>query len=285
MLKQNYFKGWYFKCGSGDNTIALIPAFHRHYGRQTASLQVITRDAAFHVPLASLHYRENPLTITVGSCVFSERGMKLSLQSGTLTLQGKLAFHGLTPLRYDIMGPFRYVPFLQCRHSVYSMRHQVDGQLLCNGQKFRFHDAPGYLEGDCGSSFPKRYLWTQCFFKNGSLMLSVADVPVAGGSFTGIIGVILIDNKEYRIATYLGARLVYAAGNTVIVRQGGYELTAVLLEKNTQPLHAPDNGKMSRTIHESAACKAYYRFSRNGKILCELINAPASFEFEFPETR
>lgn len=116
-------------------------------------------------------------------------------------------------------------------------------------------------------------------------MLSVADIPMAGGSFTGIIGVLLMDNKEYRIATYLGARLIYAAGNTVIVRQGGYELTAVLLEKNARPLHAPDNGKMSRTIHESTACKAYYRFSHNGKILCESINAQASFEFEFPETR
>ncbi len=285
MLKQNYFKGWYFKCGSGDNAIALIPAFHRHYGRQTASLQVVTKDAAFHVPLASLRYRENPLTVTAGSCVFSERGIKLRLQSDTLTLQGKLGFHGLTPLRYDIMGPFRWIPFLQCRHSVYSMRHQVDGHIFCNGQLFRFQGAPGYLEGDCGNSFPKRYFWTQCFFKNGSLMLSVADVPMSGFCFTGVIGALLIDKKEYRIATYLGARLVYAAGNTVIVRQGGYELTAVLLEKNAQPLHAPDNGKMNRIIHESAACKAYYRFSHNGKILCELINAQASFEFEFPEAR
>lgn len=285
MLKQNYFKGWYFKCGSGDNAIALIPAFHRHYGRQTASLQVITRDAAFHVPLDSLHYMEKPLTVTSGSCVFSERGIKLSLQSDALTLQGQLRFQGLSPLRYDIMGPFRWIPFLQCRHRVYSMRHQVDGQLLCNGQQFRFQESPGYLEGDCGSSFPKRYLWTQCFFKNGSLMLSVADIPMAGLCFTGVIGVILIDNREYRIATYLGARLIYAAGNTVIVRQGSYELTAVLLEKNAQPLRAPDNGKMSRTIHESAACKTYYRFSRNGKVLFELINAQASFEFEFPGVR
>lgn len=111
MLKQNYFKGWYFKCGSGDSAIALIPAFHRHYGRQTASLQVITKDAAFHVPLASLRYREKPLTVTAGSCVFSERGIKLSLQSDTLTLQGQLRFRGLSPLRYDIMGPFRWIPF------------------------------------------------------------------------------------------------------------------------------------------------------------------------------
>lgn len=282
MLKQNYFKGWYFKCGSGDNTIALIPAFHRSNGRQTASLQVITKNASYPVLLDTLHCKEKPLSVTSGHCAFSEQGLKLRLQNDTITLKGQLRFRALSPIRYDIMGPFRFIPFLQCRHSVYSMRHQVDGQLICNGQLFRFRGAPGYLEGDCGSSFPERYLWTQCFFKNGSLMLSVADIPILGFHFTGIIGVILIDKKEYRIATYLGARLTYAAGNTVVVRQGSYELTAVLLEKNALPLHAPDNGKMNRTIHESAACKAYYRFSRNGKTLCELISTEASFEFEFP---
>lgn len=282
MLKQNYFKGWYFKCGSGDNTIALIPAFHRSNGRQTASLQVITKNASYPVLLDTLHCKEKPLSVTSRHCVFSEQGLKLRLQNDTITLKGQLHFRALSPIRYDIMGPFRFIPFLQCRHSVYSMRHQVDGQLICNGQLFRFRGAPGYLEGDCGSSFPERYLWTQCFFKNGSLMLSVADIPILGFHFTGIIGVILIDKKEYRIATYLGARLTYAAGNTVVVRQGSYELTAVLLEKNALPLHAPDNGKMNRTIHESAACKAYYRFSRNGKPLCELISTEASFEFEFP---
>lgn len=39
-------------------------------------------------------------------------------------------------------------------------------------------------------------------------MLSVADIPMAGIHFTGIIGAILWMGKEYRIATYLGARVV-----------------------------------------------------------------------------
>ena len=40
-------------------------------------------------------------------------------------------------------------------------------------------------------------------------MLSVADIPIAGIHFTGIIGNILWEGKEYRLATYLGARLVH----------------------------------------------------------------------------
>lgn len=39
-------------------------------------------------------------------------------------------------------------------------------------------------------------------------MLSVADIPVMGLRFTGIIGVVLWRGKEYRLATYLGAKVV-----------------------------------------------------------------------------
>lgn len=51
-------------------------------------------------------------------------------------------------------------------------------------------------------------------------MLSVADIPIAGIRFTGIIGVVLWQGKEYRIATYLGARVVKIENKMVRVKQG-----------------------------------------------------------------
>ena len=152
---------------------------------------------------------------------------------------------------------------------------------MVNNQNYTFHNGIGYIEGDRGYSFPKQYIWTQCCFAHGSLMLSVADIPMLGFHFTGIIGVVLLNGKEYRIATYLGARVKRIGANTVTVKQGNYTLTARLLKKNAQPLLAPDNGIMCRTIHESASCKAYYRFSYKQKVLCEFISDNASFEFEF----
>lgn len=83
-----------------------------------------------------------------------------------------------------------------------------------------FRNAWGYWEGDSGRSFPKEYIWTQCFFPGGALMLSVADIPIAGIRFTGIIGVVLWQGKEYRIATYLGARVVKIENKMVRVKQG-----------------------------------------------------------------
>lgn len=112
-------------------------------------------------------------------------------------------------------------------------------------------------------------------------MLSVADIPFLGFHFTGIIGVVLLNGKEYRIATYLGAKVKRIDKNTVTVKQGDFQLTAKLIQKNEHQLYAPDNGRMCRIIHESASCKAYYQFSHKDEILCEFISERASFEFEY----
>lgn len=213
--------------------------------------------------------------------MFSDKGIKLDIKTDKLTACGTLKFDNLSPIRYDIMGPFRYVPFMQCRHSVFSMKHKINGQISVNGQQYRFRNGIGYIEGDRGYSFPERYIWTQCCFSGGSLMLSVADIPLLGFHFNGIIGIVLLNGEEHRIATYLGASVRKIGNNTVTVKQGKYSLTAKLIRKNSYPLYAPDNGRMSRTIHESASCKAYYRFSCNCETLCEFMSDTASFEYEF----
>lgn len=281
MLKNNYFKGWYFKCSTNDTTIAFIPAYHRSNRKETASLQIITEDAAFNIPFTSLEYTKKPLCVKLGKCVFSEKGIKLNIQYNNLLINGNIKFYNLSPIKSDIMGPFHFLPFMQCRHSVYSMRHFIDGKITVNGKLLDFQNGLGYIEGDSGCSFPDRYIWTQYSFENGSLMLSVADISLLGFHFIGIIGVVLLDGKEYRIATYLGARLKHIGDNIVTVRQGNYELTAKLIKKNAQPLYAPVNGTMNRTIHKSASCKAYYKFSCNDIILYESTSERASFEFEY----
>lgn len=280
-MKKDYFKGWYFKCSNNNQTIALIPAFHISHGKKTASLQIITNNSVHCVQFLDLKYSEKPLRMQIGSCIFSEKGIKLNIKTNQLTVQGVLKFNALFPIQYDIMGPFQFMPFMQCRHSIYSMRHQINGKITMNGQIFSFQNGIGYIEGDCGTSFPKTYIWTQCHFNNGSLMLSVADIPMFDFHFTGIIGVFILNGKEYRIVTYLGAKVRDIGKNTVTVQQGDFCLTAKLLKKNAHPLSAPLNGQMCRTIHESASCKAYYCFSQKDKILCEFTSERASFEFEY----
>ena len=281
MIKKDYFKGWYFKCSTNEKTIAFIPAYHCNSHNKTASLQIITDNAVFDLRFDSLKYREKPLTIKIGNCSFSEKGINLDIKNDNLIIQGNLSFSHLTPIAYDIMGPFKFVPLMQCRHSVYSMKHKIDGTITVNGEVFVFQNGIGYLEGDRGNSFPKEYIWTQCHFENGSLMLSVADIPLLGFSFTGIIGVIILNGKEHRIATYLGAKLNHIGNNSISVKQGDYSLSAKLIKKNPLPLYAPNNGKMNRTIYESASCTASYSFSYRDKKLYNFTSEKASFEFEY----
>ena len=181
------------------------------------------------------------------------------------------------------MGPFKYVPFMECRHSVFSMKHRVDGKLVINGEDFSFEDGVCYIEGDRGHSFPKDYVWTQCCFDGGSLMLSVADIPYCGFHFTGVISAIYYQGREYRLGTYLGARVVKIHDGEVVIKQGRKTLTARRLEDKGKPLAAPVGGSMKRTIRESAACRTYYHYQENGRTVFEFESDQAAFEYEYPQ--
>lgn len=277
----HYFYGWYLKCQSDTQTLALIPAVHSAGNKRTCSIQVITDEDAWTVTYTGDFFRRTKGNIIIGKNRFGKKGIFLAIHTPELTVRGKLDFGPLFPLKYDIMGPFALAPFMECRHSVWSMRHPVRGAVDINGQKYFFQNAWGYWEGDRGRSFPKEYIWTHCCFRGGAVMLSVADIPMAGIHFTGIIGFVLWRGKEYRIATYLGARAVKIEDKAVRVKQGNLELDVRLLEESKRPLKAPVKGDMVRTIHESASCRAFYRFRKRGCTLFAFETDRASFEFEY----
>lgn len=276
------FYGWYLKCQSDTQTLAVIPAVHQVGRKRTCSIQVITNNDVWTVDFPGDAFLRVGKNITIGENHFSESGIRMAVNTPELSIKGKLDFGPLSPLKYDIMGPFKFVPFMECRHSVWSMRHSVSGTVYINGQEYSFQNACGYWEGDHGYSFPKEYLWTQCCFDGGSLMLSVADIPMAGFHFTGVIGFVLWQGKEYRLATYLGARAVQIRDRMVRIVQGNMELEARLLDADARPLKAPARGDMVRTIHESASCRAFYRFRQEGRTIIEFETNMASFEYEYP---
>lgn len=276
------FYGWYMKCQSDTQALAVIPAVHQVGSKRTCSIQIITETDTWTLPFSADVFCKKGKYVRIEKNLFGWQGIHLAIQTPEVTVKGKLRFGPLLPLKYDIMGPFAVVPFMECRHSVYSMQHLVNGTLYINGQKYSFQNSCGYWEGDRGRSFPKEYIWTQCSFAEGSLMLSIADIPIGGIHFTGVIGVVLWKGKEYRIATYLGARAVLIKNRRVKIVQGNLELEAWLLEENGHPLKAPKTGNMVRTIQESVTCRACYRLMKRGRTLFSLETDKASFEYEYP---
>lgn len=284
---KRYFKGWYFKVEDGRRTAAFIPAIHAdEAGTKTASIQIICENSTFCVPFSYDEFSSSQdfLRVRIGENVFSGKGMYLNMKAPGSTVCGSLRFGPLSPVCYDIMGPFRYVPLLECRHSIFSMTHTVNGTLTINNEKYTFDNGTGYIEGDRGRSFPSSYLWTQCNFEDagpGSISLSVAEIPLGALHFTGIIGVVLWHGREYRIATYLGASVTVLKDGAVTVRQGKYSFTAKLLKRQERLLYAPVQGNMRRRIRESASCTAAYRFEENGEPLIDFSTDRASFEYEY----
>ncbi len=284
--KTSYFEGWYLKHQNQEKTIAFIPAFHvDSSGRKSCSIQVITDEGSrlFSFPGSAFYAKREKFHIKIGPNIFSDEGVSVHLQSGGLSVTGEIGYGPFTLVRYDIMGPFRFMPFMQCNHGVLSLWHTVQGSLVVNGQEVAFDDgATGYIEKDWGASFPRSYLWTQCSSFGGekcSVMISAAEIPFLGAHFPGCTCSVFTYGHEYRIATYLGAKIEQYSPGRIALRQGKYLLQADLLEGSAHSLLAPKLGGMTRTIRENIACKVRYRFDCRDMPLFDLTSERASFEF------
>ena len=211
-----------------------------------------------------------------GFC-FGEEGVAAELPG----VQGALRYGPLSPLRTDIMGPFRFLP-MQCSHSVYSMAHTLAGGFTVDGRFIDLTGGTGYIEGDRGSAFPRDYLWVQCndFAQPCSVMASVAHIPFCGRSFTGCICAVVYRGREYRLATYRGVRIVEASSRRLVLRQGRYLLEASFAAREAHPLRAPRTDGMTRTIRECNRARARFRFWEGGGLVFDLCSENASLECE-----
>lgn len=281
-----YFEGWYLKFQTKDaKALALILALHiDSTGRRSASIQVITGSESWWLEYSDTEFRasEGLFQICIGQNVFTDKGAWLNVEREGLSLHGTLHCGPFSHLKSDIMGPFRFFSEMECSHGVISMGHLLEGVLTLNGEVIDFSGGIGYVETDRGRSFPSAYLWTQCAWQASrcnSLMLSIATIPLAIGKFTGCICAVLYNGREYRLATYRGARIERWSSDSAVIHQGKYRLAVELLEGQGYPLRAPVQGDMGRTIHESLCAKLRYCFWFENDLLFEHTDHCASFEY------
>lgn len=278
-----YFAGWYLKHQTGSGrALALIPAMHIDAaGRRGASLQVIAGGQAWWIeyPDSEFHAGEEGFSLQLGQNRFFRSGLALDIEQDGLSLCGTLGYGPFRSLRSDIMGPFRLFPGMECSHGVLSMGHTLKGTLTLNGERLDFSGGQGYIETDWGRSFPRAYLWTQCLWSGGSLMLSIADIPLPVGHFTGCICAVIHQGREYRLASYRSLRIRHWSPEGAEIRQGKYRLTVQLLEEQGCLLRAPDLGSMERTVRESLRAKVRYCFWRGETLLISHTDDNASFEY------
>ena len=270
------FEGWYFKHQANGKSLAIIAG----RAADAAFVQVVTEKRAYHVPYPLSAYHKGEV-LQIGDNLFSDAGVALHITSCELSLKGEIHYGTLTPIRGDIMGPFRFFP-MECRHGVESMQHTLSGRCALNDEIYDFTGGKGYMESDSGRSFPKGYTWVHCNdFEHCSIMAAVAEIPFYGLHFRGVICVVWLDGQEYRLATYKGVNIVRLAPGVIELKQGKYHLSITADTKEGHLLRAPIDGRMGHTIRENIACKAHFCFRENGAILFEGESNLASYEYEY----
>ena len=219
--------------------------------------------------------------IQIKNNYFSKEKLHIEIEDKAqdLKIHGDIQYHHHEDIKTsfvspNIMGPFSYIPFMECNHAILSMKTHIQGNLQINGENRNLDNGIGYLEKDWGKSFPKSYIWCQgnCFQNtDASFILSIADIPFKVLTFQGIICVLLINHHEYRFTTYHHTQIqkyeVSENSINITLKKGIYELNVKSVSSAGKKLLAPVKGKMEKDILESICSSIVVTLRRNNAII------------------
>ncbi|MBT8220317.1 MAG: tocopherol cyclase family protein [Bacteroidia bacterium] len=264
--KQRYFEGWYYKLITADRSkaIAIIPGIAMDdEGNRQAFIQVldgVKKTAVYHkFEYDSFRVNTSHFEVRIGENHFTADRIELVLPE----LKGSIQFENKVPWPSSwsspgIMGPYAFVPFMECYHGILSMDHDLIGNLRIQGEEIQFDGGKGYTEKDWGHSFPSAYIWMQSnhFSRPGiSLKVSVARIPWLRSAFTGFIAGLWLDGRLYQFTTYNNTKLVRCAISAervqVIMENKKYRLEINAQREEATGLASPIQGMMEGRIEES----------------------------------
>ena len=193
VLTPPFFEGWYIKLVTADLTeaYAFIPgisltkdgegshAFVQVLNGSSGEVQVV--DFA----VDDFYWNPRAFDVHIGINNFSLEGISLDLNTEKGSIRGNVRFGGMIPWPVlfhspGVMGPFGWLPFMECNHGVLGLDHVLEGVLEFGDRVVDFTGGRGYIEKDWGSAFPKRWIWMQTNHfsqPETSLVASVAVVP------------------------------------------------------------------------------------------------------------
>jgi hypothetical protein len=269
-LKNNsYFEGWYFKHVSENlgEVYSIIPGISLTANDSHSFIQIIngiTGEAQYiRYPLNEFAWDKKKFYIKVGDSTFTETRIDLNIENSNLKVSGHLEFKNVIKypksiLSPGIMGWYSFVPFMECKHGIISVNHDLTGNLVINSNRINFSGGKGYIEKDWGTSFPEAWIWIQANNfqnRNTSLTFSLAKIPWRGRFFIGFISFLYYNNDFHIYSTYNNSVISEISNTgksvelTLVNKQSILKITAI---KNTfGELRAPASGDMSRRIKES----------------------------------
>ncbi|MCX6253627.1 MAG: tocopherol cyclase family protein [Bacteroidia bacterium] len=269
LKKSNYFEGWYFKHVSQDlNQVwSFIPGIALTKKDPHSFIQVIngttSKTEYISYPLDEFIWDKNKLYLEVGSSVFTEKYVDLKIENGNLKVEGHIDYTNIVKYPKSlfspgIMGWYSFIPFMECKHGIVSVNHDLTGNITVNENLIDFNGGKGYIEKDWGTSFPEAWLWIQANNfndHNTSFTFSVTKIPWRGKFFVGFIA-FLYNNKKFSLySTYNNSVITeinHTDGSISLTLKNHNSVLKVSALRNTfGELRAPASGDMSRRIKES----------------------------------
>ncbi len=296
-IQKKFFEGWYFKHVSlkHDFSFALIPGISKDAYDPHAFVQLIITPMMiiryFRFDIDAFETVDDPFVVKIANNTFSLNYVMVHLEEDDFVFKADLTYHDQTPIRRsilypNIMGPFSYLPKMECNHGVLSMDHRVEGTVYFSNQCYAFQDEKGYMEKDWGISFPSRYVWIQCnhFDQVGlSMMGSIATIPYLKTSFEGHIFNIVHQGIEYRFATYNLSSFTIEKmdehSRKIVLSKGSYRCEIIATIQKTGSLRSPRSGAMNETIKEGLEGTVHLKLWKKDECLIDSIGHHAGVEF------
>ena len=266
MIMRKGFFGIYYKHQTVDGLV-LATIVSTSNGEDM--VQIIVNEKAYQIK-------------DISSVKASFEGISYDIHQDDLELVGKISYGPLLKTRKNVMSYYRFLP-IECKHSIYSMYHELNGEVILNGKTISFDKGNGYMEGDRGRSFPSEYLWLNASSKEASFTLAIADIPLGLFHIKGITCMIEHNGKEYRFGTYNFAKAKLISKEHIIIKKGKYTLEVFPFSKKAHGLKAPVKGEMVRTIHECPSMEIRYTLKYKDDLILDITHPFASYEYVFKE--
>jgi len=310
--RDNYFEGWYFKIIDHDceHALAVIPGISYAKGGVDSHAFIQVLDARnqrvdYHrYAISEFSFNEEKFEVSIGKNYFSDEMLKLDVGEGASRIVGELYFNNRikypkTLRKPGIMGPYTFIPRMECYHGIVNIHHEISGTLQISGLSVNFGGGYGYIEKDWGTSFPEAWIWLQSNHftsENVSIMFSLAKIPWLGSFFWGFLSFLRINDRIYNFATYSKAHIIqmdYQSNRLqVSLQDKQYRLDIDATQAPGGILKAPKNGLMGRDILESINAEVLVKLSdRSANIIyegkgshtgLEVVSDIATYFEEFP---
>jgi tocopherol cyclase len=287
--KTNVFEGWYLKLVDvdglqpyafipgvflGDDAHAFVQVLD---GKQGKSWYVRFSVSEFNPAVGNFDAR-------IGPNRFNRAGITLDIEwdePEPLRLKANVKFGEnfpwpVTATSPGVMGPYAFIPTMECNHGILSLDHSLEGTIETNGQTVDYHGGRGYIEKDWGKSFPEGYVWTQSnhFDEPGiCVTASVAKIPWLTGSFRGFLVGFLHDGELHRFTTYNGSKVeslrVTDHSLHLVIRNRTHTLEIESAKTEGAMLMAPYEKQMLERVAETMTSTINVECTRGNEVIYE----------------